>query len=357
MFLRILLLLAVLSAGVPGVAAPKAKEAACPPPPPYTGPKKRLAVMDMDVKVTTTTSVAPNMQGGMTSTSSIDIPMPTDFGQGLTEMLTTALVGTKRYILVERKALADIQAEQVLGASGMVSDDSAAKAGHLLGAQVLVRGAVTEYTFRRSASGGSASLIPGVSLAKSSAEAAVVLDIRLYDANTGQILDSVKAEGRAKGSAAGIGLNLENLGNGDQDLNLSFGSVQQTPLGQATREAIEKAVYFIACRMDTVPWEATVAEMDGDAQNVPITLYLNAGEEMGIKVGDVLDIYRPGRAITDPKTKVVIGRTRDQRLGLCRIETTTPTLAFALPIEGAGFAVNDIVRYPISAPPASSSTR
>lgn len=313
----------------------------------YTGPKRRLGVMDMEVKVTTTTTPTPS--GGATTT--VDVPMPTDFGQGLTEMLTTALVASKRYIVLERKALADIQAEQNLGATPTVDPTSAATPGKLLGAQALIRGAVTEYTYHRSSTGGNVAVIPGISLSHSSAEAAVVLDIRIYDTNTGQILDSVKAEGRAKGSATGVGFdNVSTDANGQPTgFKMSASGFTQTPLGQATRQAIDKAVALINARMEKVTWEGAIAEIDTTDADPKCILYLNAGSDMGLKVGDVFDIFRAGRTITDPQTKVVIGRTLDTRLGACKVISITPGLAIAQPTEGTGFQKADIIRFP--APP------
>ncbi|HEX2999736.1 MAG TPA: CsgG/HfaB family protein [Armatimonadota bacterium] len=311
---------------------------------PYTGPKKRLAVMDMEVKVTAASSTTPTAGGGSTTTSSVTIPPPTDFGQGLTEMLTTALIDTKRFILLERKALEDIKAESARGTDGTTDASTAPPAGKLLGAQALVRGAVTEYSYHYSASNAGGSFIPGISLSTASAEAMVALDIRLYDTTTGQILDSVRAEGKAKGKAVGIDIDKN-------EVKMSASNFQQSPLGKATREAIEKAVAKIVERMETMPWEARIAEIDPGENGAPDNIYLNRGSDAGLKVGDVLEIYHPGRPITDPETKVVIGRTKDTRVGVCKVDSVTPKLSIVIPSEGQGFQKNDVVRFPPPPPP------
>ena len=310
----------------------------------YTGPKKRLAVMDMEVKVTATSSTTPTSGGGSTSTSSVSIPAPTDFGTGLTEMLTTALIDTKRFILLERKALDDIKAESTRGTDGTTDASTAPPAGKLLGAQALIRGAVTEYSYHYSASNAGGSFIPGISLSTASAEAMVALDIRLYDTTTGQILDSVRAEGKAKGKAVGIDVDKG-------DVKMSASNFQQSPLGKATREAIEKAVAKIVERMEAVAWEARIAEIDPGENGAPDTIYLNMGSDAGLKVGDVLEIFHPGRPITDPETKVVIGRTKDTRLGTCKIDTVTPKLAIVIPTDGKGFQKNDVAYFVTPPPP------
>lgn len=307
--------------------------------PPWTGPKKRLGVMDVDVKISTTTSMQPTTTGGVVSTTTVSIPPPTDFGTGLTEMLTTALFDSKRFILLERKAMTDMQTEQALGTSGAVSADSAAGTGKLLGAQALIRGAVTEYTYNQSSTGGSVSALQGVGLGASKAEAAVVLDIRIYDPATGVILDSVKAEGRAKSSSTSLSINRP-------DFQMSGAGFSQTPLGHATRQAIERAVVAICNSMDKIPWEGRIAEIDADGSGSILGIYLNAGTETGIKEGDELEILTAGRAILDPDTKTVIGRTKDTRIGRCRVQTVQKSLSIATLIEGTTAKIGDIVRFP-----------
>lgn len=175
----------------------------------------------------------------------------------------------------------------------------------------------------------------------------MVLDIRLYDTSTSQVIDSVKAEGRAKSSGTGVG--VDTTGTDERGMpkgyKMSTESFSKTPLGNATRQAIDQAVGLIVARMEKVPWEGTIAEIDTAETDPKVTLYLNAGGEMGVHVGDMFEIFRPGRPITDPKTRLVIGRMNDSRLGACKVVSITPTLAVATPTEGAGFQKDDIVRF------------
>lgn len=316
--------------------------------PRHTGPKKRIAVMDMEVKITTTGAMEPTTSGGVVTTTTVSIAPPSDFGTGLTEMLTTALVGTGRFIVLERKALSDILTEQQLATSGAVDPSSAPMSGKLLGAQALVRGAVTEYTYHKTSTSGSASFLEGIGVGTSSAEAAVVLDVRLYDCTTGQIMDSVKAEGRAKSSATAVSVDKE-------DLQMSASQFKSSPLGHATRQAIERACAAIVKRMEKIRWEGRVAEVDIDESECVTTVYINAGSRCGLKAADRFEIFRPGRQIVDPETKLVIGRAKDKRLGSCRIESLTKHLAIAEPLDGEGFQINDVVRLIETKPPKKKS--
>ena len=217
---------------------------------------------------------------------------------------------------------------------------TAAQHGKLVGAQVLIRGAVTEYSYNSSSIGGAASILKGfahgLGVATTKTEAKVVLDIRLYNATTGEIIDSVKAEGRATASGTSLNLNRD-------DYQMSAAGFKQTPLGHATRQAIESAVAAIVKRMQAEPWEARLASVDTDASGT--TLYINAGRVSGLRVGDRFDILRPGHPIVDPTTQTVLGRAKDTRIGACVVVSLTDDLATATPTEGQGFQIGDVVSW------------
>src|SRR4030042_4602445 len=98
---------------------------------PYYGPKKRIAVTKFENKVR---GVYGNWR----------------LGDGFGEMLTTELMNTGRFIVVERQALQDIVGAQELGQTGLVKQELAAKGGDLLGAQIIVRGVVSEFDMAES---------------------------------------------------------------------------------------------------------------------------------------------------------------------------------------------------------------
>ena len=115
----------------------------------------------------------------------------------------------------------------------------------------------------------------------------VALDVRIYDVATSQIIDSVRAEGKASSSAVGVSVQREGW-------SMSGAGFSQTPLGHATREAIDNAVAFIVKRMETLPWEGRIATLDADPAGVVSTIYINVGSRLGLKVGDRFTILRPG---------------------------------------------------------------
>src|SRR5574337_597031 len=251
--------------------------------PPYDGLKKRLAVIRFENKVKT--------------------PIPDaswNIGEGLSEMLTTELFKTSRFIMVERAALGDVVKEQELGQTGLVRKETAAKVGELLGAQLLITGAVTE--FEAQSGGGAGGFgYGGFALNLQVQNAHVGVDIRLIDSSTGQILKSFNADAKAQSTGLGFSGNVQGV---------SFGSeaFEKTPLGQATREAMYKAVMFIVGEMDLVPWTGRVVQIKGR------DVYVNAGSNVNLKSGLALAAYAKGEDLIDPATGLSLG-SQDTRVG------------------------------------------
>jgi curli biogenesis system outer membrane secretion channel CsgG len=291
--------------------------------PPYDGLKKRLAVLRFENKVRT--------------------PIPDEswkIGDGLSEMLTSELFKTGRFIMVERAALADIVKEQELGQTGLIRGGTAAKVGELLGAQLLVAGAVTEFESQSSGGGGGVGYA-GFNLRLQMSNAHVGIDIRLVDSSTGQILKSHNASGTAKTTGIGFGATVEGV---------QFGSdaFQKTPLGEATREAIFKAVLFIISEMENLPWTGRVVQVKGG------DVYLNAGSNVNLKPNLVLAAYAKGEDLIDPATGLSLG-SQDTRVGTITLKDIQERFSIGV-FSGQGGALRrgDLVRFeavPAIAPP------
>lgn len=279
----------------------------------YKGPKKRIAVMDFEVKV-------PRAHWKI--------------GSGMAEMLITALYETGNFVVVERKAIQDIIKEQDLGEEGRVRKETAAKIGDILGAQVLVRGAVTE--FEEKVSGGG---VGGVLLKKkagaglTTTSAYVACDIRMYDATTGVILEATTKEAKARS----VGVALAGvLGTGDI---LGGGFSTKTPLGKATRGCIDEIVNAVVERMETVPWQSKIVKVsDGE-------VYINVGTDAGIRKAEVFEVYRVGEELIDPDTGLSLGAEEDYA-GKIKIKNAEKKYAIATILEGEGFQRGDVVRIP-----------
>jgi curli biogenesis system outer membrane secretion channel CsgG len=298
--------------------------------------KLRVAVMDLSgvaLRMQTTQAVQPMMGGGVmqTTQTSIAIPPPAEFARSLTEALTTQLVATNRFMVLERAALVQVQQEQDLGASGRVNAETAPSIGRIIGAQVLITGDITGFTHNRSSIGGRmTNVIRGLNASIERVSASVTIDLRLIDAVTGEVVASVQGTGEASQSGVASDLTKEE--------KQVAGSVQlTTPLGKASREAVDRAVTGIVANMPKVPWSARVIDFrDG-------LVYVNAGTAHGITPGLTLEIFDPQPPLIDPVSGANLG-TPDKLVGEVLIERVDDQYATARVVNGSEFKRNQVVR-------------
>ncbi len=291
-----------------------------------SAPKLRIAVQDLSgsaLKFQTTDQ--ENI-----STTTVALPPPAEFARGLTEMLTTALVETERFIVLERAAIDKVTGEQDFGASGRVNQETAAASGKIIGAQLLITGDITEFTYNQTSVGGTFKPIKILKAKSDRVTAMVALDLRLIDAVTGEVVFSRRSEGKASMSGASA-----ELTRGNQEF--SIGGFKNTPLGQASREAITGAVTAILSSLKEVAWSGRIVDVrDG-------LVYINAGAEQGVRSGMEFEVYAQQPALVDPDTGKTLGQP-ERKIGVLRIQSVEDKYAVAEIISGSGFARNHLLR-------------
>jgi curli biogenesis system outer membrane secretion channel CsgG len=268
-----------------------------------TGPKKTIAVMDFE-----------NKAGGSAQWN---------LGTGMAEMLTTALVDSGHFIVVERQAITKVLNEQDFGASGRTRSGGAPKIGELLNAQILVSGAVTEFATRTSG-GGQGISFKGINLGMSGSNAHVAVNIRLYDTTTGEVLDSQRVEGKASSSGITGGYTGSELGG----FNFGTGTFKKTPLGKATQMTINKAVYYIITKMENVPWEGKIVTVKGDQ------VYINAGQRSNLLNGMEFSVWKKGEELIDPDSGISLG-SEDKKIGAVQIVDVEEKFSKAIVTAGS----------------------
>jgi len=153
--------------------------------------------------------------------------------EGMTDMLTTALFQTGRFIVLERQNLDVVMAEQDLSRSGAVKKETTIASGELEGAEFLVVGAVTEF---EPDVRGVNTPVGGVK------QSHMAIDLRIVDSKTSRVLTSVKVEGQATDAHIGVGL-LKWMGGIPMVMSLNAWS--KTPMDKALRICLDKAVEYI----------------------------------------------------------------------------------------------------------------
>ena len=261
-----------------------------------------------------------------------------DIGGGVGAMLTTALKESDRFIVLERANVSQILAEQELKGNKLTHQGSGPKLGGIIGVNFLIYLSVTEFSTDDEggglslglSGGGLGSLLSGA-LSRQSKSGKVAMDLRVVDTTTSEVLEIYKVSEKIENSGwdASVGYS-----------GVSFGGNQfmKTPLGQAVRAAVNRAVGLIARKANEVPWNGHV--VDVDEQEV----YINAGRSAGIQVGDKYSIERISKVFTDPATGKVLG-TRKKTLGTLEVTGVEEKLAYGvfLPLARQEPARGDLV--------------
>lgn len=255
-----------------------------------------------------------------------------NIGSGLADMLVTELVKSKQFMVIEREELNRILEEQGLGMSGAVTPQSAAQVGKLLGVEMMVTGSVSEFGEKKSGLGGSIGKI-GIGGKFTKRKARAVVDIRLVNTTTGEIVLAEKAEGE-DGSTG-----LDNISVEDID----FGNPtywDNTILGKASRKAIDKCVKYITKGMDNIPWEGKIIKVNNDG-----TVYMKPGSAGGVQAGMEFVVYSQGEELIDPDTGISLG-SEESLIGRVKVvqDVGDGKACKAIVVSGTGLKSGDMVR-------------
>lgn len=178
-------------------------------------------------------------------------------GDGMADMLATALFHTNRFIVLERQTLADVLKEQDLAAGGRIKKGTEAPIGEIEGAELLVTGAVTEFEPGQSGVGGGVGGIGGLGGTKGRIlggilggirTAHMAIDVRVIDTRTSRIVAATSVEGKATDFA--LGGALAGAGGGGA-LAGALAGWSKTPIEKALRICIQEAVGFIVSKTPT----------------------------------------------------------------------------------------------------------
>lgn len=217
-----------------------------------------------------------------------------DAGSSLSAMLATELARTDRFILVERPDVDTLLRERALVQSGTTSG---AADRQMMGAQIFVRGTVTEFEEQERGGGLNIGFNTGGllgSLGQQRSSGRIAITLRLIDAATGAVLASHVVERRFSSSSV-------NITGESRGLSVGTGRFNQAAIGRVSREAIAEAARTLVASIETVPWQALVAEVDADR------VYVSAGRNANLAPGARLRAVRQERTITDPATGQVLG--------------------------------------------------
>ena len=161
-----------------------------------------------------------------------------EIGEGMREMLVTALFRSKRFVLLERELLPEILKEQDRAGTGRADPGASPAAGAIIGTDLIVTGAVTEFLADAYTVKGAADAW-GTQVDGLVNKGYVGLDIRIIDAKTSEVIVATYV----MGTASSYGFKAEP--GPDSQLPISLSVFARTPAEKAIRSAIQKAVVDI----------------------------------------------------------------------------------------------------------------
>lgn len=167
-------------------------------------------------------------------------------GDGLREMVVTALHQSGHFIVVERSDLGAPNAEPILGAQVAGGREARAQGPEI--ADIMVVGAITEFEPR---AGGSSWMSPimgmPLGIGTTIQWSQVALDVRVVDVRTARVLGSQRIPGVARsvqGSIAGAFVA------GPLAVPTGLSVYRNTPMEWAIRDCVHKATYFVINAVD-----------------------------------------------------------------------------------------------------------
>lgn len=299
--------------------------------------KKALSVEDFDYSTV------------MTSVQAI-FGTQQNIGQGINAMLTKRIAQDGRFTVVERRKVNQVMKEQDFNASNRVKKGTGARVGQIRGADLTLMGDIVVFgRDDRRVGGGAGGFAPGAGAAvggyKQDSKAVVVLDYRIVDTETSEVVASGEARGESKRTSKGFGAALFAGGVlAGGGVNMASSNFGETIIGEATMDAVNKLAEDInraplngGAESRENDLDALVADVNGN------TITINAGAAAGLKTGQTFTVYHKGKEIRDPSTHEVLD-VQITPLGQLTITVVRDRIAMGT-YSGAGTpVVGDVVR-------------
>lgn len=262
-----------------------------------------------------------------------------DPGSVITAALTTKLVNSNQYLVLDRENIDLILKEQNLGQSGLVSPETAVEVGRLLGARYIITGTVTEFAKVSSGDRGRISLpVSGRLLGlggKTRDVVRVACEVKVTDVETGLIssaMSSRKEISTGSGGLSGFYRGYDFSGRG--------GELPSSGLGKGLYEVandlasqIENAKFKDVAVKPKL--KGYILDVDGDK------VFINLTSRDGLYKNSIFKVSRE-RNITDPKTKRVT--VTEKTIGEIKVINVGDSSSECQIIEGHGFQPEDSVR-------------
>ncbi len=275
---------------------PEIAQSSSQPAPKLTGPKKRVGIFAFKNK-------SRYGQDKLTK-AAVDI-------------LYSELEKSGLFELYERADLEELEKEYDLIEAGKINLQTAAEPGKLVGVQAVIIGSITQFGIWQEAE--------DLGFYKKRTDIAeATVDVRLVDITTGKVIYADSGTGRVERETETV------FGFGEK------AEFDETMADKALRAAISKFIDNLIARIQELPWQGRVADVDREGGEE--ILYINAGRKSGMPMGARLVIYRVVGKVTDPETGAFLGY-KTKKIGTAEVfDYSGEDLSLARFISGAGGA-------------------
>ena len=223
-----------------------------------------------------------------------------DLGPAARNQLDTAFSEnatlSSTFTVIERAQLDLVMKEQGLAASGAVSPQTAAKVGHLLGVKYIVVGGIDKFAVN-----DTKAAFAGVGGNLQQAEATI--NLRFIDTTTGERVMAVSGDAQVK---KGGGFFRDSGVSREAQWGLASETLEKASKAMVAKLVAGGYIDRLTSAARSGAFEARVVKIDGQR------VWINAGAQAGIKVGDTFNVFNVGEALVDPVSGVTLGADEKQ---------------------------------------------
>ena len=243
-------------------------------------------------------------------------------GSGMADLLVSELLASRNFEVVERQNFSTLLDEISRQKDAMFRAEGKVNSGKMKSAQYLIRGVINDFS---QVGGGSLSVAARwLFFGGRGYVARVSLTLTIVDIESGRIVSSVQSAGLARARSAYVEAQY-------QGVHFGGDAFFRTPLGSATRDAIEDGVRRVTRDMPRQYWMPMIAEVDATR------IVVNGGLDRGYREGQMYVVREPSQPVTDPATGDVIEWLPGRQIGAIRIVQAGPKLAVGQAVSGSGF--------------------
>lgn len=272
-----------------------------------------------------------------------------NIGQGIRALMVKRIVDTNKLTVVERAKVDNLMKEQDFGVSGRVKQGTQAKIGEIRGAKLALMGDIVTFGRDDEKKGGSLGGIGGglvgrIGAGRKTDKAVVVLNYRIVNIETSEVLTAGEAKGESKRTSTSIGGFMGGWrGAGGAQVDMTSSNFAETIIGEAVTAAVDQLAADLAGKSDMI--SSNIPKVSIEARIAAITgnsVTINAGSTGGVTAGMEMDVLRVGKEIKDPVSGEVLD-VETTPLGTLKITSVRDRVASG-EYSGPAAKVGDMVK-------------